>query len=82
MIIGLELIEVESVQAEDGYILNLSFTDGTNKKVNLSALMAAPPEVFIPLTRKEEFKKVSVNPVGGIEWACDTDLSADYLLSL
>ncbi|MBF0297208.1 MAG: DUF2442 domain-containing protein [Oligoflexia bacterium] len=44
-------------------------------------LMSNPPTVFVPLKDKEEFKKVSVNPVGRIEWACGADLSAEYLLS-
>lgn len=81
MIIGAELIEVESVIAEEEHILNIQFSNGQKKKVDLSFLLKNPPPVFAILNDKNEFKKVSVNPVGGIQWDCGADLSADYLLS-
>ena len=79
MISGAELIEVESVSVEKNFILDLVFSNGQKKKVDLSNLMKNPPPVFSSLCDQNEFKKVSVNPVGGIQWDCGADLSADFL---
>ncbi|OFZ12490.1 MAG: hypothetical protein A2Z20_04845 [Bdellovibrionales bacterium RBG_16_40_8] len=81
MIEGAELIEVESVVAEENQTLIVQFNNGQKKKVDLSSLLKNPPPVFAALREANEFKKVSVNPVGGIQWACGADLSAEYLLS-
>ncbi len=81
MIEGAEMIEVESVMAESDFLLNIQFTNGKNKKVDLSLLLKNPPPVFTKLRDKDEFKKVTVNIVGGVQWECGADLSADYLLS-
>lgn len=72
---------MESVKVENGFILKLSFSNGINKKIDLSALIKNPPPVFALLKNEDEFKKVSINPVGGIQWECGADLSADYLFS-
>ena len=79
MITGDELIEVESVSFEKDFELNVRFNNGQQKKVDLSSLMKNPPPVFANLRDKNEFKKVSVNPVGGVQWECGADLSAEYL---
>lgn len=81
MITGPEIIEVESVVAEDNFVLAVQFTNGQKKKVDLSELLRTPPPVFVPLKNKNLFKKVSVNPVGGIQWDSGADLSAEYLLT-
>ncbi len=81
MIEGAELIEVESVVAESNHVLDVKFNNGHSKRVDLSQLLKNPPPVFQKLCEISEFKKVSVNPVGGIQWDCGADLSADYLLS-
>lgn len=82
MIEGADLIEVESVVAEENHVLNVHFSNGQKKKVDLSSLLKNPPPVFAELRNNIEFKKVSVNPVGGIQWECGADLSAEYLLSV
>jgi hypothetical protein len=81
MIEGAEIIEVESVSVEGSYQLLIYFSNGQSRKVDLSSLMKDPPPVFASLRDVNEFKKVSVNPVGGIQWDCGADLSAEYLLS-
>lgn len=81
MIIGEELIEVESITAENNFVLNVQFSNGQQKKIDLSSLLKNPPPMFANLRDQNEFKKVSVNPVGGIQWECGADLSAEYLLS-
>ena len=81
MITGAELVEVESVIAEENHILTVQFSNGQKRKVDLSSLMKNPPPVFEKLCDVSEFRKVSVNPVGGVQWECGVDLSAEYLLS-
>ena len=81
MITGEALIEVESVSVEKDFVLNIQFSNGQQKKIDLTSLLKNPPPVFADLRDMSEFKKVSVNPVGGIQWECGADLSADYLLS-
>ena len=81
MVEGIELVEVESVSVDKDYELAVRFNNGLEKTVDLSPLLKNPPPVFADLRDKDEFKKVSVNPVGGIQWECGADLSADYLLS-
>lgn len=81
MISGAELIEVESVSVEKDFVLEVVFNNGLKKKVDLSGLLKNPPPVFSSLRDQSEFKKVSVNPVGGIQWQCGADLSADYLFA-
>jgi hypothetical protein len=81
MIQGAELIEVETVVADENQTLTIQFSNGQKRKVDMSKLLENPPPVFLSLRDKNEFKKVSVNPVGGIQWECGADLSAEYLLS-
>jgi hypothetical protein len=81
MISGADLIEVESVSVERDFVLTVIFSNGQKKTVDLSNLLKNPPPVFISLCNQNEFKKVSVNPVGGIQWDCGADLSADFLLA-
>ncbi len=81
MILGAELIEVESVTVEKDFFLSVTFSNGQKKMVDLSSLLKNPPPVFSALLDKNEFRKVSVNPVGGIQWDCGADLSADFLFT-
>ena len=80
MISGKALLEVTAVKVEKKYTLVVHFSNGKKRRIDLSPLMSAPPPVFIKLLNAKEFKRVSVNPVGGIQWACGVDLSADYLM--
>lgn len=77
-----ELLEVVSVEPAENYRLLLVFSDGATRKVDLSGLLKTPPPVFEPLKNETEFRKISVNPVGGVSWDCGADLSADYLRSV
>ena len=74
-----EYLEVVNVEALDNETLMVEFSDGEKKKVSLAKLIKSPPPVFVKLQVVEEFKKVKVNPVGGISWDCGADLSAEYL---
>lgn len=81
MILGGDLIEVETVAVKKDFVLIVTFNNGHTKTVDLSNLLRNPPPVFSSLQDQDEFKKVSVNPVGGIQWECGADLSADYLFA-
>lgn len=74
-----DLLEIVSVEVVENYCLSIVFSDGITKKVDLSLLIKSAPPVFEPLKNINEFKKISVNPIGGISWDCGADLSADYL---
>lgn len=74
-----EYLEVINVEAIDHETLLVEFSDGEKKKVSLANLIKSPPPVFVKLQTVEEFKKVKINPVGGISWDCGADLSAEYL---
>lgn len=82
MIVGTDLIEIENVTAHENHILKIEFNNGEKKTVDLSSLLKNPPPVFSTLRDQNEFNKVSVNPVGGIQWDCGADLSADYLFGI
>lgn len=79
MITAKKYLEVLEVKHLGGYLLEVSFNDGTHKRVNLTPLLQSPPPVFETLKSEESFSKVTVNPVGGIAWECGADLSAEYL---
>ena len=74
-----EFLEVINVEVVDHEHLIIEFSDGEKKQVSLAHLITSPPPVFIKLKSFDEFKKVKINPVGGISWDCGADLSADYL---
>ena len=76
-----DYLEVVEVKFLDGQRLSVKFNDGVIKEVDLTPLIENPPPVFVQLKDKEEFKNVSINPVGGISWNCGADLSAEYLKS-
>lgn len=60
MISGADLIEVESVSAEKDFVLQIVFSNGQKKKVDLSNLLKNPPPVFSSPRDQNEFKKVLV----------------------
>lgn len=72
----LEVIKVEVIDSEN---LRIEFNDGEKKTVNFSHLISSPPPVFEKIKDENEFRKVSINPVGGISWEFGGDLSAEYL---
>lgn len=81
MIIAKEILEVLEVKAVSKTELEIVFNNQIQKTVNLNFLVQNPPPVFIKLQDEQQFKKVTVNMVGGVSWDCGADLSADYLFS-
>lgn len=76
-----DYLEVIEIKVLDNQRLFIKFSDGVEKEVNLTGLIENPPPVFVRLQDENEFKRVSINPVGGISWGCGADLSAEYLQS-
>ena len=58
MITGGDLIEVESVSVEKDFVLSIQFSNGQQKKIDLTSLLKNPPPVFTGLRDMSEFKKV------------------------
>ena len=81
MIVSKELLEAISVKAISKNELEVEFSNQTKKIINLDFLVQNPPPVFVKLQDESQFRKVTVNMVGGISWDCGADLSADYLFS-
>ena len=80
MIIGSDLIEVEFAQDVSYGKIEVKYSNGTHRQVNLTEFLNAPPPVFTKLKDENEFRKISINPVGGIQWECGADLSAEFLI--
>lgn len=68
-----ELVRVTSVEAMGGYLLRLSFSDGTSREVDLEANLWGP--VFEPLRDPALFAQVEVDrELGTIVWPNGADM--------
>ena len=74
-----DYLEVVNIGILDKKRLLVEFNDGIKKEVDLAFLIKNPPPVFTKLQDEKEFKKIKINPVGGVSWNCGADLSAEYL---
>lgn len=79
MLTAKKYFEVIDLKYVGGHRLHISFNDGTQREVDLSDLMSAPPPVFTALKDPTNFAKVSISPVGGVEWENGADLGAEFL---
>ncbi len=79
MITAKKYFEVVDLKYLGGHRLRVAFNDGTQRDVDLSDLMGSPPPVFSALKDPVNFAKVSISPVGGIEWENGADLGAEFL---
>lgn len=74
---------VKEVRHAGEYRLELSFTDGTTREVDLRGRIAGRGGVFVPLQDLEFFKRVRVDSEAGtIVWPNGVDLCPDVLYSL
>jgi hypothetical protein len=73
------MIRISAVEPLDGSVVRLSFTDGTQKVMDLRPLMRGP--IFEPLLRDSTlFRAVRVDPaLGTIMWPNGADLDPDVL---
>ena len=73
------MIRVKQVMPLDGFVVCLSFTDGTQRDVDLEPFLHGP--IFEPMRReRSEFLKVIVDyRAGTIVWPNGADIDPDVL---
>jgi hypothetical protein len=70
-------MKIQSIQALDGYKLDLTFPDGVKGVVDLSDLVGQG--VFAAWLDKTRFYEVFIGSGGEATWKCGVDLCADSL---
>jgi hypothetical protein len=71
-------IRIERVEPLDGYMLRLSFNDGTSRVVDLEPELWGP--IFEPLRDESAFRQVAVDrELGTIVWPNGADMDPDVL---
>ncbi|HVC32734.1 MAG TPA: DUF2442 domain-containing protein [Chloroflexota bacterium] len=75
------MVRICHVEPLDGFDVILSFTDGSQRVVNLEPFLRGP--IFEPLRRDVElFRAVTVDPeLGTIVWPNGADIDPDVLYS-
>ena len=64
-----------------GHLLDLTFKDGTRKRVNLLPLLDGP--IFVPLQDPEYFARVELDSVAGtVVWPNGADIAPETLYDL
>jgi hypothetical protein len=72
------MIKVIAVRAVRPYLLDVSFTDGTCRRVDVQALLWG--EMFEPLRDPETFMQARFDPeVGTVTWPNEADIAPEYL---
>jgi len=67
--------------AAGGHSLDLTFKDGTRKRVNLLPLLDGP--IFVPLQDPEYFARVALDSVAGtVVWPNGADIAPETLYDL
>lgn len=74
-----EVIGVRSVQVLTGFNVHLTFTDGTERDIDLEPYLWGP--VFEPIRNKPEmFSRVFVDPIGQtLAWPNEADIAPESL---
>jgi hypothetical protein len=71
---------VVSVRAERPYVLDVTFSDGTRRRVDLEGLLYG--EMFGPLRDPDRFAEVAVDlTLGTVYWPNGADVSPEFLYS-
>ncbi len=72
-------VRIRSVEPLDGFVVRLSFTDGTTREIDLEGELWGP--VFEPLrANRELFRQVRVDEeLGTIVWPNGADMDPDVL---
>jgi hypothetical protein len=72
---------IVKVKAYGAHSLDLTFTDGTRKRVNLFPLLEGP--VFAPLRHPKYFATVELDSIGGtVVWPNGADIAPETLYKL
>jgi len=72
--------EVSQIKVLDNFLIWISFKDGTEKKINFREFLGKG--ITEELLNYENFKKVSIEPGGGIAWYNGYDFCPNYLKEL
>ena len=74
-------LHVTQIKAVTPFELQLEFSDGTVKRVDLSNELSG--EVFQPLRDPEFFKQAAINPeTGTVEWPNGADFAPEFLFEI
>ena len=69
---------VSEVKVLEPYVLEVTFTDGVRRRVNVEPLLSG--EMFEPLRDPTLFSQATVDPVlGTVVWPNGADLSPEFL---
>ena len=75
------ILRIVDAKVVGPYILNLRFSDGKRKKVDVRPLLEGP--IFQPLQRPEYFRKAKLDPVcGTVCWPNGADFAPESLYNL
>jgi hypothetical protein len=75
------ILHILEASACGDHLLELRFSDGTQKKVDVQPLLEGP--VFEPLKEPEYFARVVVDPMAGtVVWPNGADLAPEALYEL
>lgn len=75
------IIRIKTVEVCGPWLLALSFSDGTQKTVDVRPLLVGP--VLTPLFNKDVFSKVELDTIcGTVVWPNGADLAPEALYAL
>lgn len=78
-----DMIRATQVEALEGYVIRVSFSDGAVKKIDMSGELAEAKAVFKALRDPEVFSQARVNELSGaVEWPGEIDLDPEVLYGL
>jgi hypothetical protein len=78
-----EMIRATEVEALEGYVIRVTFSDGAVKEIDLSEDLAEARGVFVALRDPRIFSEAGINEVGGtVEWPGEIDLDPEVLYGL
>jgi hypothetical protein len=76
-----EILRILSARVVGPHVLELEFSDGTRRVVNVRPLLEGP--IFEPLREADYFARVVVDPVcGTVVWPNGADLAPEALRAL
>jgi hypothetical protein len=78
-----EILHVKDVEALDGYVIRVTFSDDAIKEVDLGDMLERARGVFVPLRDPRVFSEVRVNDLTGtVEWPGEVDFDSEVLYGL
>jgi hypothetical protein len=78
-----DMIRATQVEALEGYVIRVSFSDGAVKEIDMSGELAEAKGVFKALRDSRIFSQVRVDDFSGaVEWPGEIDLDPEVLYGL